>query len=138
MSLDLSDAFDEDLLVAFAVRRQVETMSQGRSVITPEDITPVYGVVCAASPSDLEKLSDASHFTRAISVVAQFQFVSIDHSTVPPAPPPGYGRQPDLILWDGSVFRVSHLDTYPHFGPGFWQAIAIAVESYRIDNSQPE
>ena len=114
-SLDLSEAFDPEIVDSFTVRRQAETLGLGRSVITTTDIPAVYGVVCAASPNDLEKIPDSTSAGRAISVVAPFHFKDAQS-----------GFQPDLILWQGSAYLVAHVDLYPHFGEGFFQSIAIS------------
>ena len=115
---DLSDAFDPDYVDSFTVRRQAESIVNGRSVIHPTDIAPVYGTICAASPNDLARVPDSSSFTRAISVITPFHCKGVE-----------IGFQPDLILWKGSQYLVKHVDLYPHMGPGFFQVIASSVTS---------
>ncbi len=117
-ALDLSEAFDPEYVDSFTVRRQAESLVLGRTQITPTDIAPVYGTVCAASPNDLLRIPDSTSFTRAISIVTQFKVIGAE-----------VGFQPDLILWQGSQYLVKHVDLYPHFGVGWYQVIAASITS---------
>ena len=103
---------DPDFADNFAVRRRTDVIdAHGRSVPTEQTFSPVIGVVTANSPSDLDRKEDYQTMSRSITVVTKF---ALRGETT--------NFQPDVIVWRGSNFLVKHVDLYPHFGAGFFQA----------------
>jgi hypothetical protein len=103
---------DPDFADSFAVRRRTDVIdSHGRSVPTEQTFSPVIGVVTANSPSDLDRKEDYQTMSRSITVVCRF---ALRGETT--------DSQPDIVVWRGSNFLVKHVDLYPHFGAGFFQA----------------
>ena len=117
--LDVSSLLvDPDLADHFTVDRRMETVgTNGRTTIGSQLIPNVVGVVTAISPSDLDRQDGYESMTRSISVVTQFRLRGV-------AP----NEQPDVIIWRGSHFVVKHVDPYPHFGKGFFQAECTSMD----------
>ena len=111
--LDVSEIlYDVDLADVFKVKRRAESIStHGRSVIAETIFESVVGVVTASSPSDLDRKEDYQSYSRSITVVCKFH---LRGETT--------GNQPDVVVWKGSDYLVKHVDAYPHFGNGFFQA----------------
>lgn len=118
----MSDAFGPEMLDEFEVVRRAETVdSNGEAVIGSVALMAV-GVVCRASPDDLQRLPELDLMDAYISVVTQFRLRG-------PARAAGRQFKPDVIRWQGSSFVVKALDPYTNFGAGFVQAICGSVDS---------
>lgn len=103
---------DPDFADSFSVRRRSDVIdTHGRSVPTEQVFAGVIGVVTANSPSDLDRKEDYQTMSRSITIVCKF---SLRGETT--------SFQPDIVVWRGSNFLVKHVDLYPHFGAGFFQA----------------
>lgn len=128
--LDVSDILlDPDIAGTFDVCRRVQVIGiNGRAKARDSWFRNVLGVVCIASPGDLERLDDNQRMGRNISIVTRFRLNG-------PAVNGRVDYQPDYILWMGDHFIVKHLDPYPQYGNGFIQAIAGSVDS--IDQVVP-
>lgn len=111
--LDMSDALlDPMFLDTFKVLRRQEVMGEnGRGENLIRTYNPVYGTVTMSSPSDLGRDVDFQATTRSISVVLKFQLQS-----------EVTGFQADVVVWRGDNYVVRHVDYYPQFGAGFYQA----------------
>ena len=118
--LDVSDVLlDPTLTDVFTVTRRAETVNGfGESVTATSTYDGVVGVVCTASPNDLERLPEMDRMGRHLSVVTRFRLQG-------PAP----GFKPDLIEWNGDAFVVEAVDPYPQYGAGFVQAIVGSIDS---------
>jgi galactose-6-phosphate isomerase len=133
-SLDMSDVLLESMFQdAFAVIRRRETISpKGRSIITPYRYNNVIGVICAASPNDLERLGDYQCQGSALSIVTKFKLQGIAKAAVAPGidsagqPRPQY--QPDTIFWNGSYYLAVTVENYSRYGAGFIQCIAVSSD----------
>lgn len=116
--LDVSSILlDPDFVDSFDVIRRAQSFDlHGRSILSNQTFGKVFGVVTANSPSDLERREDYQNMTRSISVVCQFH---LRGETT--------GFTPDIIVWRGSNYLVKHVDAYPQFGAGFFQAEASSM-----------
>jgi hypothetical protein len=104
--------FDPDFADKFNVRRRAEVMDEhGRSTQVEKLLKNKAGVVTAISPNDLNRAEDYQTMTRSISVICKF---SLRGET--------QGYQPDIVVWKGGNYLVKHVDPYPQFGQGFYQA----------------
>ena len=121
--LDVSSILiDPDLTDRFSVRRRKADVDiQGRLAISEQLFTGIIGVITTANPNDLDRQDDFSVFTRTLSVVTRFRL----RGEVK-------GYQPDVIVWHGNNFVVKHIDLYPQFGSGFYQAECESMD--RTDN----
>jgi hypothetical protein len=109
---------DPDLTDRFSVRRRAESVdSTGFAVETEEFIPNLIGVIVSISPSDLDRQADYQTMSRSITVVSKFAL----RGEVT-------GFQPDLVVWRGNNYLVKHIDPYPQFGPGFFQAECSSVD----------
>lgn len=117
--IDVGDVLlDVDIAQTFTVLRRASTRTdKGREQVAVRRINNVVGVVCAASPNDLERLPEEQRMGRNLSIVTKFSLRG-------PAP----GFQPDEVVWRGDTFLVKTVDPYPGFGP-FVQAIAGSIDS---------
>jgi hypothetical protein len=118
MTLDVSDAITaEEFAVTITVIRRAEVIdSKGRVSTVDQTFNNVSAVVTADAPSDLDRGQDYQTYSRSITIVTQFPLQGVTS-----------GAQPDFIQWQGSKFIVKHVDLYPHFGAGFFQAKASSV-----------
>lgn len=117
--LDVTEILtDPDFADDFPVKRRAESVGQnGRSELQVRDMKGV-GVICAASPSDLERLPEDQRMRRTISIVTQFRLQG---------PSPGY--QADLVGWQGDFFVIVDIQPYTNYGAGFVQALASSMSS---------
>jgi len=114
---------DPDFADRFTVRRRNESVDKhGRSTIVETRIPNVIGVVTMGSQSDLDRRDDFQVTTRALTVVCKFALRGEVSQ-----------YQPDVIVWRGDNYLVKHVDLYPHFGPGFYQA-----ECYSVDRTDAQ
>lgn len=111
---------DPDFTDRFTVDRRVETVdTHGRSVVGHEYFHET-GVVTAVSPNDLQRQEGYQAMSRSISIVCKFNL----HGETS-------GMQPDIVVWRGSNYLVKHVDPYPQFGVGFFQAECSSMD--RVD-----
>lgn len=118
---------DPDLMTKFTVTRRPEVVtSKGRSSVpAPETIQNVAGVICAASPDDLDRLPEADLSQRHISIVTQFRLRIASRVGA-------QNYKPDLVTWENGTYQVLSVDPYPHSGPGFVQAIAGSINIQEV------
>lgn len=123
-TLDVSSVLlDPDIASRFAVKRRIETVSNvGRSQSAVTTIPGVVGVVCAASPNDLDRLPEEDRMGRHITVVTKFRLYG------PSKDAAGTRYKPDIVSWQGDDFVVKDLAPYPQYGSGFVQAICGSVD----------
>ena len=123
--LDMSDALlDPMFLDAFKVLRRQEAIDDnGRSVTTTKTFNPVYGTVTMSSPSDLDRAADYQMATRTVVLKFQLQTEVT-------------GFQPDVIVWRGDNYLVRHVDYYPQFGAGFYQAECTSMDKTDVNPSK--
>lgn len=101
---------------AFTVERRSETVgNDGFAVLTPTPIA-AKGVICSASPSDLERLPDEQHMGRSHSIVTRFRLQG-----------PSPGKQADVVIYRGNRFLVVSVDDYTEWGSGWVQAIVTSM-----------
>lgn len=111
--LDVSSLLtDPDVVDVFDVTRRVQIVDNHGRTGTADKIFPrILGVVTMSSPTDLDRSEDFQVTSRSIQIVCKFALSS--EST---------GSQPDIVRWRGSNYIVRHVDLYPQFGQGFFQA----------------
>ena len=111
--LDVSSLLhDPDFVDGFLVKRRVQVVdTHGRMVASEVPIPALIGVVTMTSPSDLDRGPDYQVNTRSITVVCKF---ALRGETT--------NHQPDIVVWRGDNYVVRHVDLYPQFGAGFFQA----------------
>lgn len=116
---DFTDTFD-------VIRRQEVIGDNGRSSVVPLTLRRQLGVVTATSPNDLQRQDNYQSMSRSISIVCKLQLRGETSDA-----------QPDLVVWRGSQYLVKHVDPYPQFGPGFWQAECSSVEKVDPEFAAP-
>ncbi len=123
-SLDVTEILaDADIADNFDVVRRTQTVSNtGRTAIATQTFAAVAGVVCSASPNDLEVLEDAQRMGRHLSVVTTFRLRGPSRSG-------GVDSLPDLLTWEGNQYVVKHIDPYQNYGAGFVQAIVGSIDT---------
>lgn len=122
VDLDLSEAFDVDMLDVFSVIRRAETITQhGRSSLNQLRFNDVHGVVTAASPNDLERLEDYSYQKSGISVVTQFKLYGV-------AKKARQNYQPDVVYWDSGYYLVVLVENYSRYMTGWIQAVCVETD----------
>lgn len=127
--LDVSDVLlDPDFTDFFSVRRRFEKVDiQGRSQIHERIFPNLVGVITAGSPSDLDRQENYQNMSRSLTIVCQF-----------PLRGETTNYQPDVVVWKGSNYLVKHVDLYPQFGKGFYQAECSSMnKTDRALNSDP-
>lgn len=122
--LDVSDAFDVDNTDVFQVIRRPETVNDsGESETTDASPVDAQGVICAASPEDLERLDDNDRMQRTISIVTQYRLRGTSRSGA-------QDWKPDIIVWpkaSGEKYEVKLVEPYTRYGAGFVQALAGSI-----------
>lgn len=128
--LDVSEALLDPMLTDnFDVIRRIQNIGDnGRATTQNQTFAGRFGVICAASPNDLERLEDSQRMGRNLSLVTQFQL----HG---PAEQSGVDYQPDVVVWGGDQYVVKHVDPYSRYGAGFIQAIIGSMDI--IDQPPP-
>lgn len=116
--LDVTElTFDPDFADSFTILRRKETVGvDGVVTVSEQPYRNRTGVVTAGG--DLKRETDYGMTTRSITVVTYFQIQAVVA-----------GYQPDIIVWRGTRFLVKHVDPYPQFGRGFYQAEAEAMDN---------
>lgn len=117
--LDVSSVLtDPDFADVISVTRRVQVVSNTGRVSTTDTVFPrLLGVVTMANPSDLDRGDDMQSNTRTIQLVLKFPLCGV--ST---------GNQPDVVTWRGDNYVVRHVDLYPQFGAGFYQAECESID----------
>jgi len=93
-------------------------MNKGRSTVpAPIPFAKVRGIICAASPNDLNRLAEIDFSTKYLSIVTKFRLQMTS---------PGY--KPDLVLTNGDYFIVKTVEDYARYGPGWVQSIAASID----------
>lgn len=112
-------AMDPMLSVTFNVtRRAVAADAHGRPSITPTTLTGLRGTITIAKPDKLDRADDAEMAPRTITIVSRNQLHSV-----------ATGSHPDIVTWRGTDYTVIDCQPYPHFGRGFYQATAEAMNA---------
>ncbi len=110
---------DPDLADTFTVLRRTQTISTGGIASTSPILTlPAIGVVAAATPDDLIRGDATQLMSKSITVDTIFALQG---------PAPGY--QPDVVVWHGDNYVVTHIDDYSNFGAGFVHALCQSIDS---------
>lgn len=117
--IDVDDALlNTDMTVLFSVTRRKETISaRGRSQVVPTTTTNVSGTVCAASPSQLERVPEGDRMERHVSITTKFMLRGASKVGADVF-------KPDVVSYNGVDFIVLDVQPYPEAGSGFVQAIA--------------
>jgi hypothetical protein len=115
-SLDLSEAFDPEIIDTFdVIRRKQVTNDFGEADNGSTVFSAVTGVVDAGDDNKIAIHTDEQHFGKTISVVTKFRLRGV--SKVGSAE-----YAPDLILWNGDYFKVIVVEDYSRYGLGWIQA----------------
>lgn len=119
--LDVSElTLDPDFATTFQVLRRAEANNQyGEPVLTPASMSAV-GVVCQASPSDLQRLPGYDFGRRTLSICTKFRLQLAS---------PGF--KADVVVWRGDNYLVIDVQPYTEFGAGFVEALATSMD--RLD-----
>lgn len=114
---------DPDFALRLKVIRRKEIIDEhGRSQVEETVYHNVVGVQTRDHPNDLERQTDFEVTTSTISFITKFPL----HVQVP-------GYKPDVVVLNGNHFLVRHLDPYPRFGEGFYEAVCESMD--RNDNA---
>lgn len=120
--LDVSDAIlCAEFIDSFQVIRRQQLVSSSGLLTTMPTTLSAQGVVCIASPDDMERFPEITFQHRCISVVTLFRLMSAQTNL-------GVTYQPDLIVWQGNQFIVRAIEPYNRYGRGFIEAIAESID----------
>lgn len=120
-TLDVTEILDdEDIASEFHVVRRDEAVSldTGRATIKERLHGPIIGVVVAKGPDKNQRRDDAQMIDRRISVVTVFRLRAASDNV-----------QPDIIIWDGTRYTITHVTPHTRFGQGFVKAEALAMQA---------
>jgi hypothetical protein len=111
--LDMSAALCNPFTIdQFNVIRRAETIGDnGRSVLTPEPIQGVYGVVSPEKVKEIHRRDDGSLPDAVIGIVTKFALLNNSQ-----------GLQADVVLWHGNQWLVEEIMDYSSWGEGFIKA----------------
>lgn len=114
--LDVTEVIlSPEFMDAFTVIRRQETISnKGRSVVTLTPIS-VKGVITTPGPNALFREPEQQTMGHAILVVTKFRLRG-------PSKSGGQSFQPDIVLFNGNHYVVTHLNEYSRYGAGFVEA----------------
>lgn len=123
--LDVNEVLtDPDLATTFDVRRQQEAVGlDGRAVVTPVLIVGLVGVI-TFEDGPIEQGEDASQTPQAINIATPFSLRDAS-----------FGFQPDVVIWQGTDYRVTAIKAHRHFGRGWTRARAASTRA--SDNPPP-
>jgi hypothetical protein len=136
--LDVSIAVCSAYLAdSFSVLRRTQTVNNfGVASVTPQTITPVYGVVAPSNENDLSRFPDLEVQSKAITVITSFALrgeaetggTSFGAGLFNAG---GYGEgvefQPDIVVWNGDNYVVRALDDWSQYADGFSRAICTSI-----------
>lgn len=109
---------DPDLATTFDVRRQQESVGlNGRVVITPTMFTGILGVITFAD-GPIEQGADATQTPQVIVVATGFSLRDAS-----------FGFQPDVVIWQGTEYRVIAIKAHRHLGRGWTHARAASTRA---------
>lgn len=121
LDVSLDTLFDPMFLDSFVVNRRQEIVgNNGRSTLNVVQSNQ-QGVVASISPNDLVRRDDYQIGMRGITVVTAFQLQMVVQ-----------GYQPDVVTWRGDNYIVKHIDYYPQFGTGFYQAECMSIDKVDV------
>jgi hypothetical protein len=119
MSAALTNPFTLD---TFNVIRQQETLNGfGESVVTKQVVTNLRGVVYPETDMALMRQPNMQLASKTIAIVTKFALRT-----------ESIGYQPDIIVWNGNQYVVTHLGDYSNFGTGFIRATAQIIDAEAI------
>lgn len=117
--LDVSDVFfDPDFVdTSLVCHRQVQTLDEDNfPVNTPQDY-PFFGIVTVDRSLEAARMAAGQNINGAILIVTQFRLTQGQ---------PGSDIHPkldaDTVTYQGRIYRVTLVDPYTRYGPGFVQA----------------
>lgn len=116
-TLDVSEAMDPSFMDTFIICRKSQVVTERGDAEHIEKQLNGTGVVTAASPNDMLRVPESAYMQKAISIVTQVKMQG---------PTPGYSA--DEVIWGGERFVVQTVGDYSHFGRGFIQVVATAIE----------
>lgn len=119
-TFDVDDVLDDpDFQDEFQVVRQDETVdtTTGRSIDTPESGEKVVGIVQPASGSTLQLMPDLARTAGVIEIWTRYNLQGETDTTAP-----------DIVLWNGKHYTVSHTDPWTNWGDGYTHAVCVRRE----------
>lgn len=124
--IDFSDILeDDDFRDIFYVIRQSESIDEtGRTVDTPTTPQQFDGIIQPASGQTLQLMPDLARTAGAIEVWTETNLQGETDTT-----------SPDIVVWNGDHYTVSHTDPWQNMGRGFTHAVCVRREI--TDKSKP-
>ncbi len=123
--LDVSDVLLDPMFAeALTIERRTDDVgSNGRvtsisQIITPQPFGVVVPVDTAIGGNALERTPDEQHRGAALEVYTTFRLRG-----------PSPDGQPDIIIYDGSQYIVTIINTFARFGAGFIKAECSSMNS---------
>jgi hypothetical protein len=115
-NIDVSEVLnDPDFQDAFQIIREAETIDQhGRAVDTAGGAKTYYGVIQPASGDTLQLMPDLARTAGTIEVWTQEILQGETDTTAP-----------DVIIWQGNTYTVSHTDPWFNWGTGWVHAVCV-------------
>lgn len=117
MNLDFSDLIeDADLGDSFSVIRRTDTVAaNGRSVLTEQTISDLWGVVTFSGEGKNTRKEESQTTDNEIKVTTKFRLRAAAE-----------GVQPDIVLYDGIRYTVTSVRRWTRLGTGFVKATAVS------------
>ena len=111
--IDVSELMtDPDFTDNFTVVRSAETVTSGGVAIRTGTDFQVTGVVQPASGEDLVQLPELERANSAIVVYCGLRLMTA-----------AAGQSPDVVVWNGQNWIVSHVDPFGNWGLGYVRCI---------------
>lgn len=117
--LDVTEVLLDPDFVDFSLvcRRQIQTTDDDNFPInTPQEI-PFSGVVTVDRSLEARRMAAGQNINGAILIVTQFRLTQGRKSAAD-----GPNLDADLVVYNGGLYRVTFVDPYTRYGPGFVQA----------------
>ena len=104
--------------VSFTVKREVRNRNKAETSLVSKSTTNVIGIIHPAAPEEIHATSTEDVHEEFVTVYTDFMLSQGEN----------FGRSytlPDQIIWQGKVYRVVRLKTWPQFA--CCKALAVLV-----------
>lgn len=116
------------LLDQFSVSRRTQGFDGfGQVVINAQLIPGIRGIVYPEGANDLARRPEADVTAKTIIVITRFALQGEAETT-------GTNVKPDILIWNGDSFLVTHVEDYSNFAAGF---VKCRCESIDIVDQPP-
>ena len=110
--IDVSDVLSNpDFVDSFKYIRNALTTTDGIGTVTPSLPQAAYGCIYSANGDILKRMPPGEYNDDTVTIVTITKLISGEN-----------GATADLVLWNGAMWTVMHVNSYAQYGRGFYQA----------------